>query len=199
MVADFASRDEVPSVKRHPPSSPELLFWLAVRPSSVQLSVRPSRCRSASVRALAWDAMPPAHLGGTKERTAPTIKRLRRGASWCVRSHRNFRARRSRFSQLDSHTVVPCFPARYPARSCAASASGRSRCASTITSWPSDSRWRATHSLSVLASSRILARGRSPAACPTGGSPGRSRESGRIPTPTRTASKWRRTSPRPYW
>ncbi len=32
----------------------------------------------------------------------------------------------------------------------------------TITSWPSDSRWRATHSLSVLASSRMRARGRAP-------------------------------------
>jgi len=32
----------------------------------------------------------------------------------------------------------------------------------TMTSWPNDSRWRATHSLSVEASSRIRARGRPP-------------------------------------
>ncbi len=32
----------------------------------------------------------------------------------------------------------------------------------SVTSWPSDSRWRATPSLSVLASSRIPALGRSP-------------------------------------
>jgi hypothetical protein len=69
-----------PSVKRRPASSPGVFFpALAVR--TLQLSLRPRGAAQPSVRARRWDAMVPAHVSGTKGRTAPTTPRLRRPAS----------------------------------------------------------------------------------------------------------------------
>ena len=116
---------EIPSVKRHSVSSPVRCF-LRLLYGRVQLSLRPSRCCAASVRAVGWDAMVPAHVGDTKERTAPIIQRLSNDFDVVRPNSRNCCARRSRFGPLDSRTVLPCYPARLPS----VFARGRSCCAS---------------------------------------------------------------------
>ena len=80
---------EIPSVKRHSVSSPVRCF-LRLLYGRVQLSLRPSRCCAASVRAVGWDAMVPAHVGDTKERTAPIIQRLSNDFDVVRPNSRNF-------------------------------------------------------------------------------------------------------------
>ena len=113
---------EIPSVKRHSVSSPVRCF-LRLPYGPVQLSLRPSRCCSAFCSRCGVGRDGPGACGwyeGADGANYPTT------SMWCVLSQGISRARRSRFSQLDSRTVLPC----YPARLYSVFARGRSCCAS---------------------------------------------------------------------
>ena len=93
---------EIPSVKRHSVSSPALVF-LCVPDVPFSCPCDPRGAAQPSVRALGWDPMVPAQLGGYEGADGANYPTT---SMSCVLRQGNSRARRSRFSQLDSRRIL---------------------------------------------------------------------------------------------
>ncbi len=125
----------------------------AIRVGTHALALVGTRSPSRRTRAFA-SAMSRVRVPTSASRTASSARTCRRASErreagrHAPVSHASIRVRASRVSVLVRRERLAYI--------------GPSFGSATMTSWPSDSTWRATHSRSVLASSRMRASGRSP-------------------------------------